>query len=67
MAAASHGTTFVDKVTCINHRYEAAYEPIRASSFRDYSTGLTMCDVQELTQWLVERLLLVTVAKLNNC
>ena len=45
VVAASHDRTFVDTVTRVNRRYEAAYEPIRATSFRDYSMGLTTSDV----------------------
>ena len=66
VAASSHDHTFVDAVWSINIRYEPGYEPVRASRFRDYSTGLTIANVQELTQWLVDRPLSVTVSKLNN-
>ena len=46
-------------------RYQPGYEPVRASCFRDYNTGLTTTDVLELTQWLVDWPLSVTVAKLT--
>ena len=66
VAAASHDKTFVDTLTRVNNRCEAAYEPIRANSFRDYSTGLTTSDFQELARWLVDRRMSVKVLKLNN-
>ena len=66
VAAPSHGRTFVDAARSINIRYEPGYEPVRASCFEDYITGLTTADVQELTQWLVDRPLSVTISKLNN-
>ena len=56
----------MDAVWSINIRYELGYEPIKASSFKDNSNGLTTADVQELTQWLVDRPLSVTVSNLNN-
>ena len=56
----------MDTVTRVNSRYEAACEPIRATNFRDYSTGLTTSDIHELTQWLVDRPMSVIVSKLNG-
>ena len=43
-----------------------AYKPIRPTSFHDYSTGWTTFDVPQLTWWLVDRPLLVTMAKHNG-
>ena len=40
--------------------------PFRATSFRDYTTGLTTSDIQELTQWLVDRPMSVMVSKLSG-
>ena len=66
VAAASHDRTFVDTVVGVDRSYEAAYEPIRATSFRDYGTRLKTSDIEELTQEFLERLVSVNVFKLNG-
>ena len=40
--------------------------PIKAATFRDYSSGLAISDVQVLVQWLCDRPLNVTGNKLSE-
>ena len=66
VSAASYDDTFSKVVRSINERFEAPYEPIKAATFRDYSSGLAISDVQDLVQWLTDRPLSVTGNKLSE-
>ena len=48
--AASYDVQFGRMVRQINERFDTPFERINATTFRDYSSGLTTLDVQDLRQ-----------------
>ena len=47
VSGASHDNTFSKVVRSMNDRFEAPFEPIKAATIQDYSSGLATSDVQK--------------------